>query len=349
MTPENNPYKDLNEVEKPSTHSAIENYIGQFGLDWHRDLKPQDLLVFFAARKVESLISDIKVSVGKSAETEQPPTLVQQKSEKRIDNTQYDDDETLSATFANSMDVGLVTRPEDIKDVLPSEWILEGIAPELFYQRLLSRQLLKWEWRDPNNNPQESYEPADDQDIHEEEAKPETEKPHAYVLLDKSDSMTKSGDKRDLAAQALTLAFLKRGYDEHAQLTFRPFHGQPLERSTGKTQADLKSITLRVLHGYNWGGNTNIQLAIEQAVKDIKAGGNLTGAEILLISDGESKLTRNPLGNIKLHTLFLGDTTYDPKLPEWSTTFRRIDKASLIAQSLPTKVYIVTGKQGNTS
>ena len=119
MTPErNNPSEDLTVAERHSSLSPIEKYIDEFSLDWHRDLKPKDLLVFFAARRLEKLITDIKVPVGKTPAAEN--ALMQKTTERKIHNTRYQDDEALSAIYANSMDIGLVRRLEDIKDALLS-------------------------------------------------------------------------------------------------------------------------------------------------------------------------------------------------------------------------------------
>ena len=131
------------------------------------------------------------------------------------------------------------------------------MAPELFYQRLLSRELLKREWRDTVRLPETTYETVKDKELVEVPAPPEEKKQHAYVLMDVSGSMSDGYDRRGVLAQGLALAFLRQGFGQRSQLAFRPFDTVAHERSSGRSQTDLREIALRILHQSMWGG-TNI-------------------------------------------------------------------------------------------
>ncbi len=91
-------------------------------------------------------------------------------------------------------------------------------------------------------------------------------------------------------------------------------------------------MTQRIIELPN-SGQTRIQTALEQAVEDIRSAGPCLGAGIMLVTDGISRLSQNPLTHEKLHTFLLGDVFEKVETPgtvstlrEWSATFRRIWK-----------------------
>lgn len=87
----------------------------------------------------------------------------------------------------------------------------------------------------------------------------------------------------------------------------------------------------RTVIGLANAGQTRIQTALEQAVRDIRSEGPCLGASILLITDGISRLGQCPLADETLHTFILGDLFEGRSeagtiatLKEWSDTFHRI-------------------------
>jgi hypothetical protein len=100
--------------------------------------------------------------------------------------------------------------------------------------------------------------------------------------------------------------------------------------SSGSGREDLHRIARRIVELPN-AGQTRIQTALEQAVRDIRQAGPCRHASIMLITDGISRLSENPLAGEKLHTFLLGDL-FDLEaapgtvrtLKEWSTSFHRV-------------------------
>ena len=335
--------------------SGIERYIQQFGLDFDRDLQPEDLLIFSIARRVEPFIQGLKIPIAKKPNPEEKKVLIERRVDRVIEHTSYRDDQVVSQTPANSMDIGFIDGLEDLPDIVPNQWLIEEVAPEVFYQRAINRELLKREWRETVRHAETTYETVTDRELVEVPAPPEDEKQHAYVLLDVSSSMRSSGDY--IIGKALALAFLRQGYEQRANLAIRPFDGRIGKLSSGRELSALRGITLSILRWNKYATDTNIQGALEQAVKDIRRGGEFTQADILLITDGAAPLTKNPLGEIRLHTLYLGSghlsyTTEGggtlteeehqkaeersfgkdgdiPRLKQWSTTFRQFSVLGL--------------------
>ena len=81
-------------------------------------------------------------------------------------------------------------------------------------------------------------------------------------------------------------------------------------------------------------GQTRIQQALEQAVHDVRNAGPCLRADVMLISDGISRLTENPFRGEHLHTFLVADLMAEDEstgivrtLRDWSDTFRRVWKS----------------------
>lgn len=312
----------INRPQEDVTKLDPESYAARFGLVLG-DLDPDQAMIMHTAQKVEPLVQSLKIKFGSKTVVSGEMISVEKEVETTVERTTYIEDSERSPIPANQMDVGVAQRPEDLPDALPSEWLLEELAPELFYHRLGQGQVLAREWQETTHTPVTSYETVKEKIVEQVPALPKEEKQHAYVLLDTSQSMSEFG--KYIMAKALALAFLRQGFDQRAQLAIRGFSDRVQGVKKGKSQEQLNKIAAWLLKGKMDGGGTNIQIALEKAVKDIKAGGSYAGADILLISDGLSYLDQNPLGDIKLHTLLVG-SDFDPGIPtdlrEWSTSFR---------------------------
>jgi hypothetical protein len=132
------------------------------------------------------------------------------------------------------------------------------------------------------------------------------------VLLDVSDSIPQGN--RLAVSRGLALAFLKYAHEQRAQMYLRPFSNYIGDPVYGTQLRDLRAIALKVCNPQIDGG-TNIQAALVQAVRDIRASGSTTPGDILLITDGLSTLDENPLidhthpsKNVLLHTIHLTDS-----------------------------------------
>lgn len=269
---------------------ALDQYASSFGLDL-AELDAHAIDVLMAAERVESYFKDLDFKLP----------------------AKYREGEQVTRIPSEKMEVNVIKGPEEIPDILPTEWAMEEEAPELFYKKLQERQLLKREWREPTK---------------EVEPTPEEEKPFAYALLDVSGSMIEEDPKRSVIGKALVLAFLKRGIKRNAQLGFRAFESDVHPRQTGSTKRELSDIARKILD-QGIGGGTNIHRALVQGADDMKELAKTPRGDVLLVTDGLSYLGANPLGEVKLHTFLLGNTNFDPQLQDWSATFRRIDDDKL--------------------
>jgi len=160
----------------------------------------------------------------------------------------------------------------------------------------------------------------------------EDPKQHAYLLLDTSRTMS-DHDRRGTVARGLALAFLLKGHQQRSQLNFRPFTDDVAELVSGSSRDDFCDLARRVAAIPN-GGQTRIQTALEQAVNDVRREGPCLRADIMLITDGISRLTQNPLDAENLHTFLVSDLMAEDEstgvirtLRDWSRTFRRVWKS----------------------
>ncbi len=333
MSHEKAAYDKSNVIQTPEKpiDSPLRQYITSFGIDPIKELFPQDIVVFSAAKKLERFIDDITIKTARKRAPEQKTIKVERLVEEQIQHTSYIEGEEISRTPADSMDVGQIQNPTDLPEILPAQWVEAEVAPDYFVKKLLEKRLLKRVWIEKTRKPVISFETVQKKKMVEEPAPPEDEKRFAYVLLDKSGSMNRGG--KQIAGKSLALAFLRKGKIERSELYFRAFNYIPEEMHEGKTDEGFKKLALKILRTDN-DGDTDIQLALEKAVEDINSGGKFAYADILLITDGLSRLENNPLGKVKLHTvrlaqsdkdLFESEETQLKKLKAWSKNYKLVD------------------------
>lgn len=304
----------------------IDKYIELYGLSMDK-LDNQEIYLFSLARKLEPFVRGLKIKAGVRVEKDQKTIVVEKEFDKIIEKTTYEDGEISSLVPTNDMDVSTVERMEDISRLLPSEWMIEEISPELFYLRMQNHEALKQEWKEKTRTPKTEKETIKEKRFVELPAPPEEERQHAMVLMDSSGSMFIEGDGRDALAKGLSLAFLRQGFEQRSILAFRPFTTFAHSLSKGRDQKDLTDISKRILGVGKMGGfsgGTNIEVAIYMGARDILNSGDFNGADLLLISDGEAELVDNPLGKIRLHTIIVGDVDDNETLKDWSTTYKHL-------------------------
>lgn len=306
----------------------IVRYVAEFDLPLD-ELKPEQVAMFVAARNVASSVDEMEVRVATEPQAEGDLTLVERVTDQMLDQTAYYDACVDWRLPTDEMDVSMVHSVEDLPRIFPTQWLLEETRPELFYAKLAERELLVPQWQRPTDAPRDADAEVQDRELVEEQAIADTPKQHAYVLLDTSRTMN-DHDRRGTVARGLALAFLLKGYQQRAQLNLRPFTAYVGELSSGKNKDDFRVLTRRVI-GLPNAGQTRIQNALEQAVLDIRRAGPCQRAEIMLITDGLSRIAKNPLRQEQLHTFLLGDLFEDQRtagtidtLKAWSTTFHRI-------------------------
>lgn len=310
------------------TNVDLLHYLAEFDLTLF-DVGPRQLAMFLAARNAGRYVDERELALGRYRREEGEADLKEQETDRVLELTAYSLDDLPSHLPADEMDVSAIQSVEELPRIFPVQWLLEETNPDLFYAKLAQRGLLVPEWQRPTQRPLESLHESPEREMVPEPVRAETAKLHAYVLLDTSSTM-EDRDRRGLVARGLALAFLLKGHEQDARLMLRPFTAEVGELSSGVTREDFRAIVRRVIELPN-AGQTRIQMAVEQAVEDIREAGPSRGAHIMLITDGLSHLARNPLGDEKLHTFILGDLLETAEtnqtisiLKEWSQTLQRI-------------------------
>jgi hypothetical protein len=138
---------------------------------------------------------------------------------------------------------------------------------------------------------------------------PNNVKQKVYLLLDTSTSMT--SHHRFQMAKAVVYVFLKRNLRELGHIYLRTFDTDlgPLQTATDlRSLRNLIQYTMRLSR---LGNGTAMERAILQAADDIRAQSSLSGAEILIVTDGACHLDlekiRTALGDmIGINTIKIG-------------------------------------------
>ncbi len=306
-------------------------YLGLFDLDLGQ-VTSEQVSMFIAARAVAEYVEDLAIPIATRPKPDEETTVREIETELPIALTGYVSDPVGADLPSNDMDVTTIQSAEQLARIFPNQWLLEEICPDAFYAKLAQRELLMPEWQRPTQNPEDSYDDSPDHERIEDQALPDTPKQHAYLLLDTSRTMC-DHDRRGPVARGLALAFLLSGHRQRSQLNFRPFTEQAADLSSGTSREDFRTIVRRVIDIPN-AGQTRIQKALEQAVHDVRDAGPCLRADVMLISDGISRLTENPFRDEHLHTFLVADLMAEDEstgiirtLRDWSRTFRRVWKS----------------------
>ncbi len=139
-----------------------------------------------------------------------------------------------------------------------------------------------------------------------------------YILLDTSRSMDVS--MRGFYAKCIVSEFLRRKLGSNAKLFFRTFDTNVGSLHKIEKKEDYPFLIEKVLFSTTGGVSTNLQKAVYQAVSDINYTKDMVNAEILVVTDGISKIDvhemSEKLGKIKLHILKIGDDLPEPDFYE---------------------------------
>lgn len=175
--------------------------------------------------------------------------------------------------------------------VLPEQLLLDD---QTYYDNLAAGELMVLQ----------SYETTVDQKL-------------LYILLDASGSMDyamENGFPRHVWARGVTVNLLLKAVDGEAKYFFRPFTDNPLGLCKALTKSEAENLMNVILNTkFNQGG-TCIFAAFAQAINDIRTlGGEISKAEILVITDGEDKSMddadkiKKLMGDdIRLHVAMIG-------------------------------------------
>ncbi len=200
-------------------------------------------------------------------------------------------------------EAALMQSVSDIKRIFPHQLLL---PEDVFMRRLAQRSLWINVPRTPRIIPFRSS---------DSEYDPNNFKQKVYLLLDTSTSM--AAHHRFQMAKAVCYVFLRQNLRELGHVYFRTFDVDlgPLQRATD--MASLQRLIRHAMRLNRLGNGTMLERAILQAADDIRAQSALSGAEILVITDGAAHLDldrlRQSLGaTISVNCVKIGDASIVP-------------------------------------
>jgi hypothetical protein len=139
-----------------------------------------------------------------------------------------------------------------------------------------------------------------------------------YILLDRSKSM--EAKMRTFYSKCIIAEFLRRKFNTKAKIFYRPFDSKTGDLVRVERQEDFPRLIEEILYTTTGGKSTNLHDAVLQAISDIHYNKEMTKSEILVVTDGISKIDKNELriklGDIKLNVLKIGNEVAMPDLTE---------------------------------
>lgn len=189
----------------------------------------------------------------------------------------------------------------DMKKALPRELAQDD---DIFDIRLFTRSLLVqrfYETESDKFKPISTLRDESGKDANKFEQK-------FYLLLDSSRSMDMR--MRLFFAKCLVAEFLRRKFNGKSKIFFRQFDSELGKLIKLEKKEDFPFLVEEVLYTTTGGSSTNLQGAIYQAIEDIRFDKEMINAEILVVTDGISKIdkyrVKEKLGEIRLNVLKIG-------------------------------------------
>lgn len=203
--------------------------------------------------------------------------------------------------LSDNMEIDHYRTIYDLRKTLPRELAWDD---DIFTIKLLTRSLLVqrfYETESDKFKPISTMRDESGKDANKFEQK-------FYLLLDSSKSM--DFKMRFFFSKCIVAEFLRRKFNSRAKIFYRPF-----DTSVGKLfklekKEDFPLLIEELLYTTTGGVSTDLQGAVFQAISDINFDKEMLNAEILVVTDGISKvnrfLMREKLGDIKLNVLKIG-------------------------------------------
>ncbi|MBN1531527.1 MAG: hypothetical protein JXA20_02585 [Spirochaetes bacterium] len=212
------------------------------------------------------------------------------------------------APVSDRMELDMFRKIYELKKALPREL---AMPDEIFDMKLFTKTLMVQRFYESEAD---SFKPiTTSRDQKGKDANRFEQK--FYILLDRSPSM--ESKMRSFYSKCIVAEFLRRKLNSKAKLYYRPFDSKPGELMKVEKREDFPGLIEEVLLTTTGGKSTNIEAAIYRALKDIKFEKEMLNAEILVVTDGISKINRNKLRQdlkgVKLHVLKVGDDLPEPE------------------------------------
>ncbi len=178
-------------------------------------------------------------------------------------------------------EAGLIRTPQHLPRIYNYQWLL---PEEVFFNRLAKKELWVPYPREPHYF---SVDPDSD------DYQPDRRKQKLYVLLDTSSSM---GMKNRInLAKAVVYYFLRQNMKELGFISLRTFDTKIGELHEARDRAGFQALISYIMRLHTLGNGTAMAKAIRQAVDDINALPQLSGTEILVITDGACALNEDEI------------------------------------------------------
>jgi len=323
---------EFNRVVPSSALSALNlpNFIGYSGLKLE-DISPSQLSYFLAARALVPLIHELELPSTQSLAAQEKHSKFFNQSSNSLPNSQMEFQRHPSDLFTFG-----AAKVSELKYVLPHQLCYpeETLLYLLQNGKIQRRKMIKIseEASNENRNRETELGSADSSKI-------SCSAQRAYLLLDVSQSMNgdrspdrKVPDRRGVIARGLGLAFIYDAKERETQVHFRPFSTAVGKRASARVSREMAPIVSELIQLSNL-GSTALQAGLEAAAKDLFEIDQGARVDIMLITDGISHLSGNPVVGKHLHTFLIGDSVPPSskgqggvldKLTDWSETFKRI-------------------------
>ncbi len=327
-------------AEMQQFEMALPNYASLFHLSFET-LNAEQLCILLAARNMEArlnMLSHTPLAFG-ATETSSQDSLLAQEGTLELNSQTEERPYTLPT---DSLTVSQTRGMQDIPDLLPHQWAYEDVAPLLFLQGVMSGRLLRTEYLETAASQAEDVQTQEVGNFLKGNYQAVDTYEEAMILLDASSSMD-NYDRRGVVAKGTALAFLRRARERGFPLHYAPFRTDMEDAVTARTPAEFQGITNNII-GLKNDGTTNIQRALSSASDRVLQTPDLKHCDLLLITDGLSKLTERPSEKVRLHSVLIGDIRKRThwknkvdleldeqveKLKEWSTSSIRIEQKGL--------------------
>ncbi len=211
------------------------------------------------------------------------------------------------APVSDKMEIDTFKNLNELKKALPRELAQDD---DIFDIRLFTKSLIVQKYYESESD---SFKPiSTSQNEKGKDARRFEQK--CYVLLDRSKSM--EYNMRDFYAKCILVEFLRRKMKSKAKIFYRSFDSGFGPLTKLENPADFSNLIEDILYTTTGGKSTNVELAVNQAISDINYDKDIMKSEIVLITDGISKINRvklqEKLGTIKLHVIKIGHEMPEP-------------------------------------
>ena len=310
----NHPLKHYLSSLAPLNKTPLPGLLSACGIKDLGDLTFNQALMFIAASNVFALVKTLPIPAGNKKSKDEMIwkfDLPRQTESQRIGSELHD-----TRIPSEYMDFGMIEGADELPLIHRDQFLLLESTELEFLRRLSSQELSRdvFQEQRPKGDLDKGQTDNEIPEVDSLENSDTILKAHA--LLDISDSMNNK-DNRSLIARGVQIAFMRLAYYRGQELHFRPFNSEVGFLTSGRDSSTLSKIIQRVLRLKNT-GETSIQKALSQSFLDTQNVNKKVSqrVDLLLVSDGESRINGRPQADAKLHTIIIGDPIAERRSPQ---------------------------------